>query len=259
MTLDPRSTLATSLLLLLALICFGCTPRGGASDLSAEASTRSSGLEVAAAASLAELAQELAAAWEARSGVPVRVRLAASSTLARQIRAGSETDLFLSASADWVDSLEVLARKSWLGNRLALVARGEQNALHRDAHHQLAGLDSLVLAEPGVPVGRAAEAALASMGIALPSRVMRGAHARDVLSKVSQGAARAGIVYVTDAQLDDEVGVLAVLPHESHPPIHYEAALLNPAARDLFDALNQRWVLDMAGDHGFLSHESGSP
>ena len=257
MSLDRGFALLMNLLL--ALVCLACGPGERAAEARVGALSQPPPLELAAAASLAELAQEVASGWEARSGVPVRVRLAASSTLARQIRAGSETDLFLSASADWVDSLDVIARKAWLGNRLALVAAGDQDIMRGEIPRHLQGLQSLALAEPGVPVGQAAEAALASMGIALPSRVMRGAHARDVLSKVSQGAAPAGIVYVTDAQLDDGVGVLAVLPIESHPPIHYEAALLRPAARDLFDALDQRWALDLAKARGFLTQGEGNP
>jgi molybdate transport system substrate-binding protein len=255
MALSTRSLLALLQVLVLGVtlcgILWSCGSRDSALDSAAEmASAMPRGtapLELAAAASLTDLARDLAAEWERRQGTPVRVRLAGSSTLARQIRAGAAADLFLSASAEWVDGLDLVARRGWLGNRLVLVSAT------LDAPARLGDLDGLVLAETSVPLGRNSQAALEALGVPLPARVVRGAHARDVLSKVAQGAAEAGIVYATDAALDGGVRVLGTLPDGSHPPIRYEVALLTPAGRDLFDALDEAWVLELAARHGFLA------
>ena len=55
--------------------------------------------------------------------------------------------------------------------------------------------------------------------------------------------------------LDEGVVVLALLPADSHPPIRYEAALLDPAARALFDALEEPWALELAARSGFRSRD----
>ena len=81
-----------------------------------------------AAASTASVVNEVAAAYQAQSGVQVRPVFASSSTLARQIAQGAPADLFLSASADWMDFvaargfLESGTRVDLLANRLVLIA-----------------------------------------------------------------------------------------------------------------------------------------
>ena len=63
-------------------------------------------LLVFAAASLTNVLGELAPAWEKASGVPVKLSFAASSVLARQIEAGSNADVFISADQEWMDYLQ---------------------------------------------------------------------------------------------------------------------------------------------------------
>lgn len=220
-------------------------------------------LQVAAAASLAELAHDLGRGWQERTGRDVVVRLAASSVLARQVEQGAPVDLFLSADPAWVDGLPALDRRAWLTNRLVWIvpadlalpdgARGDPAtadgarlaALARAAH-------TVALGGEGVPVGRYAQAALQALQLT-PRRVVRGADARDVLAKVSTGAADAGVVYATDAAVDVGVRVAAVLPAASHPPIRYEAALISERARPLFEALDESWVRALVSLHGFTS------
>ncbi len=213
-------------------------------------------LELVAASSLVELARDLGDEWTLRSGTPVRLRIGASSTLSRQLAAGAPCDVFLSADARWVDDLPALERKPWLGNRLALVVPTASSIAWTDESAPdvgalLSSCGSLALGQSSVPVGRYAEAALEALGVELPDRIVRGASARDVLSKVGQGAAQAGIVYATDVPLDQGVRLLALLPADSHPRVRYEAALLRPEARALFDALADDWVLGLATRYGF--------
>ena len=64
---------------------------------------RKSEVLVFAAASLTNVLGELAPAWEQSSGVTVKLSFAASSVLARQIEAGSNADVFISADQEWMD------------------------------------------------------------------------------------------------------------------------------------------------------------
>jgi molybdate transport system substrate-binding protein len=73
-----------------------------------------------------------------------------------------------------------------------------------------------------------------------------------VLSKVSRGGAKAGIVYATDAPLDPDVRIAFTFPPESHPKILYSVGLLEAKGKSFFDALREPWALDVARKYGFI-------
>lgn len=206
-------------------------------------------ITVFAASSLKEAVEGIAGEWTKRSGQAVRLQFEASSTLARQIEEGAPADLFLSAAPEWMDKVRPLGRADWLSNRLVLVVPREAG----DA--DLKNLGSLALANEQVPAGRYARAALASLGAPLPERTLYGSNVRDVLSKVSQGGAQAGVVYATDAAIDPGVRVSFTFPPESHPKILYTAGLLTPAGRSFYQALKENWARDIARRQGFVDPE----
>lgn len=85
-------------------------------------------LLVFAAASLTNVLDEIGATYAQQTQHHVKFSFAASSTLARQIEAGSRADVFFSADAEWMDYLQArglierATRRNVLGNRLVLVA-----------------------------------------------------------------------------------------------------------------------------------------
>jgi molybdate transport system substrate-binding protein len=200
---------------------------------------------VYAASSLRDAVSEICAAWSERTGREARLQFDASSTLARQIREGAPADVFVCAAADWMDEVGPQDRFDWLGNRLVCVVPAEA------PDPDVRSVDSLALAGEQVPAGAYARAALRGLDIPVPARIVEGSNARDVLSKVSQGAAPAGIVYATDAALDASLRVAFPFPSRSHPPIVYTAGLLRPAGRGLFEALRAPWALEIARRQGF--------
>jgi len=200
---------------------------------------------VFAAASLSELVTAIAEEHGRRTGVVHKLQFDSTSTLARQIGEGAPADLFLTAAPEWLDKVTTLERADWLSNRLVLVVPKDGPDV------ELAALSSLALANEQVPAGKYARAALAHLKIALPERVLLGESVRDVLSKVSEGGAAAGIVYATDAAIDPKVRIAATFPAGSHPRIVYSIGLLTPAGKALGDALREPWALDLARQHGF--------
>lgn len=220
-----------------------------ACDRPAAAPPAAGPITVFAASSLKEAATEIAAEWTRRTKRAVRFQFEASSTLGRQIGEGAPADLFLSAAPEWVDRIKPLERSDWLSNRLVLVV------LKSAPNADLRKLESLAMANDQVPAGKYARAALAHQGVALPERTMFGANVRDVLSKVSQGGAQAGIVYATDAGIDPEVRICFIFPKESHPKILYTAGLITDAGRDFFRALREPWAMEIAQRHGFSTPE----
>jgi molybdate transport system substrate-binding protein len=202
-------------------------------------------ITVFAASSLRDAATAIAGPWSKRSGRKVQFQFEATSTLARQIREGAKADLFLTASPEWLDQVKTLDRFDWLSNRLVLVVPRESGDV------DLKSLESLALAGEQVPAGKYARAALTHLGVKLPERTIYGSNVRDVLSKVSQGGARAGVVYTTDATIDPAVRVAYTFPAESHPKIIYSAGLLTEGGRALYASLHEPWALEIARGYGF--------
>src|SRR5215469_7688857 len=94
------------------------------------ASNPSSGgpLLVFAAASLTNALNAIGPLYTGKTGEAVTFSYGASSTLARQISAGAQAEVFFSADTDWMDFLQSrhlidpATRRDIVGNRLALIA-----------------------------------------------------------------------------------------------------------------------------------------
>lgn len=201
------------------------------------------GITVFAAASLAESLQELAAAYQKQTGIPVHVSLASSGMLARQIGAGAKADVFISAGVAWMDDLEqrhlILpgTRRVLVTNRLVLIApAGSAVTLKLGPNAPVvAALRSgrLAVADPdNVPAGRYAKAAFTSLGIwkELEPHLVRAENVRAALMSVARGEAPLGVVYATDARAEPRVRVLDTFPESSHPPIVYPMPLVSGAS-----------------------------
>ncbi len=200
---------------------------------------------VCAAASLREVATDIGDAWARASGTRVAYRFESSDTLARQIREGAPCDLFLSADPRWAAEVGAIESFPWVGNRLVCV---------RPKGSALAGLAQarrLALGSEGSPIGRYAAAAMGAMGVAPPEGTIHGSNVRDVLTKVAEGAADAGIVYATDVPVDPRVEIACELPAAAQPRIVYPVALLTERGRALFETLRAPAALSAAERRGF--------
>jgi molybdate transport system substrate-binding protein len=197
------------------------------------------------AASLSGALTEIAADYRKETGKTVAVSLAASSALARQIEASGGADIFISADEGWMDYLakrnliQKDSRENLLGNRLVLIAaRTSSLALtvgrHFDLLEALQG-GRLAIADPGsVPAGIYGRDALTALGVwdSVAAHLAIAENVRVALAYVARGEAPLGIVYRTDAEAEPHVKVVGVFPEDSHPPIHYPAALLKGATPD---------------------------
>ena len=190
-------------------------------------------ITVFAAASLREALESQAAAYAAEGHRAPRLVFAASSTLARQLEAGAEAQLFLSADERWMAHLGAarpLSSAPLLGNRLALLARkGTQPPCETPASCLRAlperlGEGRLALGDPlHVPAGRYGQAALTYYGLlpALKGRLLPADSVRTALAWVARGEAPLGLGYASDARVLPALEALAIIPAEAHPPIIY--------------------------------------
>ncbi len=222
----------------LVLSCAFCAACGGGKP---EPET----LTACAAASLREIATEVGDGWARSRGAKIEYRFESSDTLARQIREGAPADLFLSADPKWVTELKPIDCFPWIANRLVCV-RPKGSKID-----DLSKAKSLALGSEGTPIGRYSIAALKALGITPPAQTIYGSNVRDVLSKVAEGAAEAGIVYATDVAIDPRLETAFELPAAAQPKIVYPVALLHERGRGLYDAFRAPLALAAAERRGF--------
>jgi molybdate transport system substrate-binding protein len=168
----------------------------------------------------------------------MRFSFAASSALARQIEAGAAADVYVSADEEWMDYaaerrlIVADTRTVVAGNRLVLVGGVTQPPVIVDSQLPLAGMlgeGRLALGDPAhVPAGRYAQIALEKLGLwsTVKDRLAPAESVRTALMYVTQGESPLGIVYATDARGVRGVKVLGEFAADTHPPVHYPAAVL---------------------------------
>lgn len=214
---------------------------------------------VFAAASLADALASVAEAWTTETGHGVVISHAGSSALARQIQQGAPADIFISASADWMDAVDATGdlragtRRDILGNTLVLIAHGaEAPAVTIDASLDLAGMlgdARLAMAlVDSVPAGVYGKAALTSLGLwnAVEPLVAQAGNVRAAQAFVALGEAPLGIVYATDAAVEDNVTVIATFPAGSHDPITYPAGITTQSQSTVATAFLDHLTSDSA-------------
>lgn len=229
-------------------------------------------LLVLAAASTADVMEDMAAAFTASTGTAVRVSTAGSNALSHQILAGAGADLFLSANPEWLDAIDqadkgrIKARVDLLGNALVLVVNKDAKAAPASpADLGAPGVGHVAIAGERVPAGQYAEAALAHAGVLeglkQRGRLARGEDVRLTLAYVEAGEATAGVVYATDARASSAVKVVHTFAEGSHPPIRYPLARLSDdeAARAFFTFAQSADARALAVRHGFVPLGAPAP
>lgn len=159
-------------------------------------------LHVFAAASLAQVAEEVSADFAEEHGLEVRVTTGGSADVLAQISHGAPADVFLSADTATMD--RALAEGLITGtpdvfavNTLVLITPDTNPAgvsALKDITHQDV---SLVTCAPQVPCGALTRDLAEHHGVEL-SPVSEESSVTEVLAKVAAGEADAGLVYATD-------------------------------------------------------------
>ena len=233
--------------------------------LSLAAQTDNPPLIVFAAASLTNALQEVGDGFTQDSSIPVKFSFAASSALARQIENDARADVFFSADIDWMDYLQSRkliqnhTRHDVLGNRLVLVAPADSKiVLKIGPHFPLAatlGKGRLSTGDPdSVPVGRYAREALTKLDVwnDIEARLVQADSVRSALAFVDRGEASLGIVYATDAKIDNKVRVVDVFPDNTHMPIVYPIAVTAVAKSDAIKFVD--YIRGPVGDATFKKY-----
>jgi molybdate transport system substrate-binding protein len=209
------------------------------------ADTSAASLLVYGAASLTNVLDEIGNSYTHDTGQSVKFSYGSSSALAKQIEAGAKADIFFSADSDWMDYLQNKSlinnssRQSLLGNTLVLIAPASSSfQLKIVPNFALAatlGKERLATGDPdSVPVGKYARAALTTLGVwnDVADKLVRADNVRTALTFVDRAEVPLGIVYETDALVDNKVRIVDRFPANTHPPIVYPVALTISASPD---------------------------
>ena len=220
------------LIFLLALFSGGSISRADAADHE---------INVAAAADLSNALQEVAANYEKRTGITVKLSFGASGALTQQIQNGAPFDIFFSADMDYPrqliagDQAESATLYRYAVGRLVLWVPKDSPL---DVEHK--GMD--VLLDPSVkkiamanpqhaPYGRAAAAALKHYGLyeKVGDRLVLGENISQAAQFVESGNAQAGFVALAHAIAPamQGKGKYWVVPAEAYPPLDQGVVLIS--------------------------------
>ena len=173
------------------------------------------------------------------------VSAGASSVLARQIGAGAEADLFLSANPTWADALkdQTLATHDLLSNQLVVASRAD--VAPWTPGQPLEGC--VAMGDPEhVPVGVYAREALAAHWDEISEHVAPTVDAPAAVRAVQAGACPHAVAYATDV-----AGSGLVVGAELESNVRYPLVLLDPEARALFEWLQGPEAARIFTSHGF--------
>ncbi|MFA5398900.1 MAG: molybdate ABC transporter substrate-binding protein [Dehalococcoidia bacterium] len=211
-------------LLLVVLLCIGC---------SAPAAT----VNVSAAASLTDVIGEVNALYQKEhSNVTITSNFAASGVLQQQIENGAPVDVFISASPKQIDALQSKGlivegtQKDLLCNKVVLIVPGD-STLDIKSFNDLTGdaVKKVSIGDPdSVPAGQYARDILNQFDImeTLKPKLVLAGNVRQVLQYVESSNVDAGIVFLTDARISKSVKVVADAPYEINKKVVYPVALI---------------------------------
>ncbi len=227
-------------------------------------------LSVAAAADLSSALKEIAASYEQRTGVRLRLSFGASGMLTQELQNGAPFDVFLSADMDYPRQL--LAAGLAEDNTLVQYARGKlvlwiPSDSRLDLQHQ--GMNALLdpsvkniaIANPQhAPYGRAAIAALKHSGLydRIKDRLVMGENVAQAAQFVESGNAQAGFVALAHARALElsGKGKYWEVPAENYPPLDQGAVVLTRSqhkreALDFLRYLASSQALELLRKFGF--------
>ena len=254
------------------LLVIGCDRLSNLSLENPSRASQSTQITVSAAASLKDVIEEIQLLYQQEHPeTKIIHNFASSGSLQRQIEQGAPVDIFISAASKQMNKLEkqglliTETRRDLLKNQIVLVTpkSNKNNNLKLDNFDDLATKDikAIALGEPdSVPAGKYAQEVLTSwkIGDKVNSKAVYGKDVRQVLNYVATGNVDAGIVYRTDAQVANNVEIVATASETSHSPVIYPVAVIKDsnnlaAASELVDFFSTPKAQAVFEEYGFVS------
>ena len=247
-------------ILLAFLLFFGCSQKK---------KSEKNELVIFCASSLTDVVSEIATGFEGDYQIKVKMNLASSGTLARQIEHGATPAIFISANKKWVDYLNNLkliipaSEKKVVGNSLVLVAPLE-SSIDSFAFSPEINLPEIfegrlsIGDSQHVPAGQYAVQMFEKMKCKekLEPRFLPAKDVRSALMVVELGEVEAGIVYKTDALKSVKVKIVPEFPDSLHDPLCYYMSVIsgqnNENTKKLYNYISSEKAIYIWKKYGFI-------
>lgn len=255
-----------SWVLLVISLVLGCNqPRVPSSTTQSTSTT----LTVSAATSLQEALKAVGKIYQVQHpSITINYNFASSGTLTQQIQQGAPVDALISANQKFMDGLankgllSPRTRQNLLRNKVVLIAPSQIKGPKISGFKDLAASEvkRITLGQPEtVPAGQYGKEVLTALNLyhQLQPKTVFAKDVRQVLSYVETGNVDAGIVYVTDAKISDQVRIVAMAPDQTHQPIIYPGAVLKEtkhpqAAKEYVEFLSSSQAQKTFRQYGFI-------
>lgn len=212
---------------------------------------------------------EICDSIKADRNIKVEKNFAASGDLARQIFAGADADIYISANKQWINYLNEnhLIIENTIseiaGNKLVIICPVNKDItldFSTDFNIQSAVIDKISIGDPKyVPVGKYAKQVLDTLNWfnQIQNKIILAKDVTSVLHYVELGECDWGIVYYSEAIKSDKVKIAYEIPHELYSPIKFYIALIkdDQQTREVYHYLKSKKAKDILNKYGFTDHK----
>ncbi|MGD2034412.1 MAG: molybdate ABC transporter substrate-binding protein [Bacteroidales bacterium] len=202
------------------------------------------------AAGLTDVIAVLSDSFAVKNDAVIKLNMASSGTLARQIEQGNHPDIYISASKRWADYIDSMGgfskRKLLYRNKLVMITpkNSKTDSINFSRSHPPEFHGYLSMGDPShVPAGKYAREALVSLGWwdEIKQKTLPAKDVRSAVIPVELKECEFGIVYYSDAITTTKVKIAGIFPDSTHTPILFHALLSNTAnsnAKEFYRFLN---------------------
>lgn len=224
---------------------------------------------VLAAAGMTGAIRQIADEYENASNKRVILNFNSSSRLAKQISAGVQADVFISANEKWMDYVcrrnlvDPSTRADIASTKLVLIGTKEvyegSNGFVLDSDFAKDYSGRIAIGDcSNVPVGMYTEQALKNLGFwnDLEDNFVLGSKVSDVVKYVETGECSLGICYAASAVASEKVSVLYGFDEKTHDPVKFISAKCTGASSDADEFLaflTDRTSKDILAANGFTT------
>ena len=272
-TIIRRAAMVTAVAMLAVLTACGQTESKGEKENGEknEGKKPVTELTVLAAASMTDAMQEIGEAYqETHENIEFTYQFDSSGTLKTQIEEGAPADIFISAATKQMEELvqgELVAEDSvfpWLENKVVLIVPKDSEDgpdSFEDAAEE--EVPMIAIGNEDVPVGQYTQTIYQNLGLweNIQAKANLASNVRQVLDWVATGNAPCGVVYATDAQIEENVKVVCEAPKGSCDPVIYPAGMVSASkekeeAAEFLEYLKTEAVSEILEAYGFTPYQS---
>lgn len=228
-------------------------------------------LTILAAASMTDAMQEIAEAYqETHENIEFTYQFDSSGTLKTQIEEGAPADIFISAATKQMEELvqgDLVEEDSvfpWLENKVVLIVPKDSedgpDSFEAAAQEEVS---MIAIGDEDVPVGQYTQTIYQNLGLweNIQEKANLASNVRQVLDWVATGNAPCGVVYATDAQIEENVKVVCEAPQGSCDPVIYPAGLVSASkeqeeAARFLEYLKTEEVSEILKEYGFTPYQA---